>query len=39
MGQDACDPAFWDHRAESVGWAAENVRTVQLLKDGECVQD
>lgn len=38
--KDAClDPAFWDRRAESVGWAAENVRTVQLLKDGECVQD
>lgn len=38
--KDAClNPSYWDRRAESVGWAVENVWTVQLLKNGDCVED
>lgn len=30
---------YWDRLAESEGYAAREVFTIQLLKNGECVQD
>lgn len=30
---------YWEQRAESKGWHIGNVDTIQLLVDGECLQD
>ena len=35
----ALDASYHDRCAESEGWAKRIVHTVQLLKNGECVQD
>lgn len=35
--------AYWNNRGDSEtdydGWAARNVHTLQLMKNGECVED
>ena len=30
---------YWERSSESEGWAERNITTLQLHKNGECIQD
>lgn len=35
----ACSESYWTQASESADYAKNNVHTIQLHKNGECVQD